>query len=138
VAVRAGFTCNSCRFLAPLDSLDADGAVECAHCGLRQRFDNDNWAIEPAIWWMLLGGVSAKRSELLTEHAQKSRATHKNALALLKGATGSKKKIGDAPGVYEAPEVSGWNLAQMLFTVALGMLALLIAFGITRLVGVSF
>jgi len=43
VAVRCGFTCNSCRFLAPLDSLDADGAVECAHCGLRQRFDVDLW-----------------------------------------------------------------------------------------------
>jgi len=43
VAVRCGFTCNSCRFLAPLDCLDADGAVECAHCGLRQRFDIDLW-----------------------------------------------------------------------------------------------
>jgi hypothetical protein len=43
VAVRCGFTCNSCRFLAPLDSLDADGAVECAHCGLRQRFEVELW-----------------------------------------------------------------------------------------------
>lgn len=43
VAVRCGFTCNSCRFLAPLDGLDADGAVECAHCGLRQRFDVELW-----------------------------------------------------------------------------------------------
>jgi hypothetical protein len=43
VAVRAAFTCNSCRFLAPLDSLDSDGAVECAHCGLRQRFDTEQW-----------------------------------------------------------------------------------------------
>jgi predicted amidophosphoribosyltransferase len=43
VAVRCGFTCNSCRFLAPLDALDADGAVECAHCGLRQRFEVDRW-----------------------------------------------------------------------------------------------
>src|SRR5687767_8575615 len=43
VALRCGFTCNSCRFLAPLDSLDADGAVECAHCGLRQRFEIERW-----------------------------------------------------------------------------------------------
>jgi len=43
VAVRCAFTCNSCRFLAPLDALDADGAVECAHCGLRQRFDVEQW-----------------------------------------------------------------------------------------------
>jgi len=43
VAVRCAFTCNSCKFLAPLDGLDADGAVECAHCGLRQRFDVSSW-----------------------------------------------------------------------------------------------
>ncbi len=43
VAVRCGFTCNSCKFLAPLDALDADGAVECAHCGLRQRFEVGSW-----------------------------------------------------------------------------------------------
>ncbi|MFT3775709.1 MAG: hypothetical protein QM820_60960 [Minicystis sp.] len=43
VAVRCAFTCNSCKFLAPLDNLDADGAVECAHCGLRQRFDVPSW-----------------------------------------------------------------------------------------------
>jgi len=44
VAVRTGFTCNSCRFLAPLDGLDVDGAVECAQCGLRQRFDVPLWS----------------------------------------------------------------------------------------------
>jgi hypothetical protein len=43
VAVRCAFTCNSCKFLAPLDGLDADGAVECAHCGLRQRFEVSQW-----------------------------------------------------------------------------------------------
>ena len=43
VAVRCAFTCNSCRFLAPLDALDADGAVDCACCGLRQRFDLSAW-----------------------------------------------------------------------------------------------
>jgi hypothetical protein len=43
VAVRCGFTCNQCKFLAPLDSLDADGAVDCAHCGLHQRFEVSHW-----------------------------------------------------------------------------------------------
>src|SRR5262249_38772865 len=43
VAVRCGFTCNSCKFLAPLDGLEAGGAVECAHCGLRQRFEVSSW-----------------------------------------------------------------------------------------------
>jgi len=45
VAVRCAFTCNSCRFLAPLDALDAGGAVECASCGLRQRFDVESWRV---------------------------------------------------------------------------------------------
>jgi hypothetical protein len=43
VAVRCAFTCNQCRFPAPLDALDASGAAECASCGLRQRFDLDAW-----------------------------------------------------------------------------------------------
>jgi hypothetical protein len=43
VAVRCTFTCNSCKFAAPLDGLLADGAVECACCGLRQRFEVDAW-----------------------------------------------------------------------------------------------
>ncbi len=43
VAVRCTFTCNSCKFAAPLDALEADGAVECACCGLRQRFEVDAW-----------------------------------------------------------------------------------------------
>lgn len=50
VAVKCGFTCNQCKFLAPLDGLDLDGAVDCAHCGLRQRFDVTAWraALETA------------------------------------------------------------------------------------------
>jgi hypothetical protein len=302
VAVRCGFTCNSCRFLAPLDSLDADAAVECAHCGLRQRFDIGNWRpalefahsvgdlagpaaegrnphpsvwigtdnpyadigavrtfghleinaltidaspgypvcercaeplhvvltgpaacectcpkcgerstfklgdgarqlypctlasiaddcrtdqpkvqlratgaggisincsscgapldlagkstvqtcsycgttslishrslnralhapVEPSIWWLLFRGISPKRLELLAEH---QRATKQTALKLLK--LGRPKGIGDAPGVYEAPEVAGWNLPQLAFTVLLGLLALLVAFVITRFI----
>jgi hypothetical protein len=43
VAVRCAFTCNQCKFLAPLDALDADGAVDCASCGLHQRFDVEAW-----------------------------------------------------------------------------------------------
>lgn len=45
VAVKCGFTCNQCKFLAPLDGLDVDGAVDCAHCGLRQRFDVAAWKV---------------------------------------------------------------------------------------------
>jgi hypothetical protein len=44
VAVRCAFICNQCKFLAPLDALDADGAVDCAGCGLHQRFDVEAWS----------------------------------------------------------------------------------------------
>jgi len=42
--VRCSFQCRSCGFAAPLDSLDIDGAVECAYCGLRQRFEPRTWS----------------------------------------------------------------------------------------------
>jgi hypothetical protein len=309
VALRCGFTCNSCRFLAPLDSLDADGAVECAHCGLRQRFEVMSWApalgfahsvadlagpnpegrnphpsvwigsdnphayigdtvtfeqtnsgalavdaspghpvcdkcaeplhvtltgtgscqtqcprcgdrgtfsvsdaarhlyggilaaisvdhrsdrlkaqatatsagvmaltcpscgapltlegktsiqtctycktscvvphrslsralsatIAPTIWWVLMRGISPKRAELLRED-QKTSATAGAAIKLLRGVAAA-KDVGNAPGVYEAPEVKGVNLNQMLFTVVLGLVALFIAFVITRFIDLKF
>jgi hypothetical protein len=43
VAVRCSFQCRSCGFAAPLDQLDVDGSVECAYCGLRQRFEPSTW-----------------------------------------------------------------------------------------------
>ena len=43
VAVRCSFVCNQCRFPAPLDALDADGAVDCGSCGLHQRFEVEAW-----------------------------------------------------------------------------------------------
>jgi LSD1 subclass zinc finger protein len=43
VAVACTFQCRSCGFAAPLDQLDIDGSVECAYCGLRQRFDASTW-----------------------------------------------------------------------------------------------
>ncbi len=43
VAVRASFQCRSCHFLSPLDELDIDGSVECAQCGIHQRFDVGAW-----------------------------------------------------------------------------------------------
>ncbi len=309
VALRCGFTCNSCRFLAPLDSLDADGAVECAHCGLRQRFEITSWrpalefahsvadlagpnpegknphpsvwvgsdnpharvgdtatfehttvgalavdasaghpvcdkcdealqvmltgtgtcqtqcprcgdrgtfsmpdnarqlyggilaaisvdhrsdrpkanttatsagvmalscpscgapltlegktsiqtcaycktscvvphrsisralqvAVEPTIWWVLMRGISPKRAELLSEDKKVGEGA-KLAIGLLKGVAGG-KALGEAPGVYEAPEIKGWNVPQMLFTILLGAIALFIAFVLTRFVDIKF
>ena len=42
-AMRCGFECGSCKFLSPLDHLDADGAVDCMHCGLHQKFEVWRW-----------------------------------------------------------------------------------------------
>src|SRR6478672_2635820 len=44
VAVSCTFQCRSCGFAAPLDQLDVDGSVECAYCGLRQRFEPSTWS----------------------------------------------------------------------------------------------
>jgi hypothetical protein len=92
--------------------------------------------VEPSIWWLLLRGVSPKRLELLTDVAPKAGETKKQALKLLK--MGRVKDIGAVPGVYEAPEKAGLHVTQMLFTIALGLLALLIAFGVTRFIPFSF
>jgi len=43
VAMRCRFQCRSCGFVAPLDALDVDGAVDCGQCGLAQQFDIDAW-----------------------------------------------------------------------------------------------
>ncbi len=44
VGVRCTFQCRSCGFAAPLDQLDVDGSVECAYCGLRQKFEPSTWS----------------------------------------------------------------------------------------------
>jgi hypothetical protein len=314
VAVRCGFTCNSCQFLAPLDSLDTDGAVECAHCGLRQRFEVGNWrhallfahsvgdlagpnpegrnphptiwigsdnpyekvgsvltfqheqsntlsidatpghpvcdkcaeplhvhltgpgacqtlcpvcgdrgsyqttdamrelyggilaivaedhrsdrpkarstatgagvvalscpscgaplqlegkssiqtcsycktscivphrslsralqvAVEPSIWWILMRGISPKRAELLRGDDEKittGDAARDKLLQQLKAKAAKNKSLGNDPGVYPAPEVVGFNTPQFLFTLALGLIALFIAFVLTRFIPISF
>lgn len=43
VAVSVRFECRACRQLSPLNSLDLDGQVKCAHCGVEQRFDASRW-----------------------------------------------------------------------------------------------
>lgn len=43
VAVRCEFQCRQCGKLAPLNHLDLDGSVICAHCGLDQAFDVGAW-----------------------------------------------------------------------------------------------
>jgi LSD1 subclass zinc finger protein len=67
VAVRGGFTCRSCGFLAPLDHLPVDGAVECASCGLRQAFQTG--ALAPALAHAhAVGDLAGPSSEGRTPH----------------------------------------------------------------------
>ena len=37
------FRCTSCGTQSPINHLDLDGAVDCAHCGLEQAFDVGSW-----------------------------------------------------------------------------------------------
>lgn len=94
-------------------------------------------AVEPSIWWLLLCGVSPKRNELQSPARIDSSDPMKVAAFKLFKSGGRPPPIGDVPGVYEAPEVPGWNYLQMAFTVLLGLLALLLAFGVTRVIGLQ-
>ncbi len=42
-SVECTFQCRTCGFRVPLNGLDMDGAVVCAHCGLEQAFDVGQW-----------------------------------------------------------------------------------------------
>ncbi len=37
------FTCRSCGFQSPINFLDADGGLQCVHCGIDQAFDVSRW-----------------------------------------------------------------------------------------------
>ena len=91
----------------------------------------------PSVWWLLVRGISPKRNALTFEAEPKQGETRKQALKLLK-LGGKARTVGDEPGVYEAPEQPGLHVSQMLFTIALGLLALLIAFVVTRFIPLSF
>ena len=128
--------CPSCG--APLDIAGKSTVQTCSYCGTTSLISHKSLnralraPVEPSIWWLLFRGISPKRLELLAEHQRATSETKQTALKLLK--LGHPKSIGDAPGVYEAPEVPGWNLPQLAFTVLLGLLALLVAFVITRFI----
>ena len=62
VAVRCTFQCRSCGFAAPLDQLDIDGSVECAYCGLCQRFEPSTW-IEALEFAHAVGDLSGPEPE---------------------------------------------------------------------------
>jgi LSD1 subclass zinc finger protein len=42
-AVDCSFECRACNNRSPLDSLDYDGTLQCASCGVRQDFDPGAW-----------------------------------------------------------------------------------------------
>jgi hypothetical protein len=94
-----------------------------------------NAQVEPAIWWVLMRGISPKRAELLSPNSKQGE-TKAAAIKLLKGAAGP-KVLSDFPGVYEAPEIKGWNVPQMLFTMAVAAVALVIAFVVTRFIPIQ-
>ena len=77
-------------------------------------------------------GLSPERSALLSSPQRDDDGAGKKALKLLK--LGRAKAIADQPGVYEAPEKTGVNFAQLLLTLLLGAVALLLGFIVTRFV----
>jgi hypothetical protein len=80
---------------------------------------------EPDVFWLLFRGPSPRRTEL-EKPVPNPAAAGIGAATLLKPWAAVTDTIGDAPGVYEAPELPGIHWPQVLLTLALGAAALLI------------
>ena len=85
------------------------------------------------VWWLLFRGPSKKRRELEAPSAEAPAINAKAALGFIKPGAAT-EPIGDAPGVYDAPEVKGIYWPQVLLTLALGTTALAIGYVIVELI----
>jgi hypothetical protein len=88
----------------------------------------------PELWWLLFRGASRTRRELEAPPAEDTGGGMKAALDLIKpGAKGA--PIGDAPGVYEAPEVRGVYWPQVGLTLLAGSVAVALGSILYELLG---
>jgi hypothetical protein len=79
----------------------------------------------PDVWWILLRGPSQKRRELEAPTEPDVASTAKAAMNLFKPGRAT-DPIGEAPGVYDAPEVPGIYWPQVALTAALGSAAVVV------------
>jgi hypothetical protein len=79
----------------------------------------------PDVWWILFQGPSDERRALLAPTDDVTTSTAKAAVNLFKPGRAA-EPIGDAPGVYDAPEVPGIYWPQVALTAALGSAAVVV------------
>jgi hypothetical protein len=91
---------------------------------------------EPTVWWMLLDGVSDRRKQLTLPENRPARPVGKASKGALFGLSAARVPIGDAPGVYATPVVTGPNLPQWALNLVLGGGVLVVTFGLMLALGV--
>ena len=124
-------TCPSCG--APL-SLGAGGRLQtCTFCHAscivpaRSFSQPGQETPAPEVWWLLFKGASAKRRELEAPTAGTG-TTLTTAVNWLLPARGDAAPIGEAPGVYVAPSVTGIDWPQVALTVVMGSAGVALGF----------
>jgi hypothetical protein len=129
-------SCPSCG--APLELTEAGTVHSCRYCRASCIVPHQSVARalhrtpEPAVWWLFFQGLSEERRRLLAAPTPEDAGPAATAKKLLQLAR-SKAPVGEAPGVYEAPERPGINLLQWAVTCGLAAIALLIGLLIASL-----
>ena len=128
-------SCPSCG--APLELREVGTVHACRYCNTSCIVPHQSVlramhrTPEPSIFWLLFQGLSPTRTGLLAPPPAAETVTGeaaKKALRMLK--IGRAQPVGDAPGVYEAPERKGFNGLQWLVTLTLAGIALAIGLGV--------
>ena len=130
-------SCPSCG--GPLKLAPHDRLAQCEYCKITcvipvHALVRDGNAPRPAVWWQLFSGMSAKRSELLTDTGKLGVDVVKVALKFASVVAPTSLRtspIGTTAGVYEAPAAPGPKVEQILFTLGLGTLAVAIGYLVT-------
>lgn len=124
-------TCPGCG--APLSLTGRSRLQTCSFCNASCLVPAGSFGargrdtVQPEVWWILFQGPSKKRRELEAPTETPAPPAMKSALGLLKPG-GDHTPIGDAPGVYTAPEVEGIYWPQVGITLLLGSAAVAIGF----------
>jgi hypothetical protein len=136
-ATQAGveaLACPGCG--APLSITSGRRLQTCAFCKAacivptRSQAGRNQDAPPPVVWWILFQGPSQTRRGLEAPTTNTVPALARAAMDFIKPGGAKTTPIGEGPGVYPAPEVSGIYWPQVGVTLALGSAAVALGFAI--------
>ena len=125
--------CPGCG--APLDVASGARIAACPFCKAtcliptRVHQEARTTTPKPAVWWLLFQGASSAR-RMLEAPVAAPLTTNGTTLKKLALRPAETAPIGDAPGVYAAPEIGGLYLPQLALTAAVGTGAALVGLAI--------